>query len=48
MAKKPIVETIDEIVADEPAKVVISDAEYNRRINLEVTNPEYINPSYDR
>lgn len=26
----------------------ISDEEYQRRIKLDVSNPDYINPSYDR
>lgn len=26
----------------------LSDEEYQRRIKLDVSNPDYINPSYDR
>lgn len=32
----------------EVAVKVISEEEYQRRIKLDVSNPEYINPSYDR
>lgn len=48
MAKKQIEETVDESVIEKPVKTVISDDEYNRRILLDVSNPQYINPSYDR
>jgi hypothetical protein len=44
MAKKQI--EVEEIIVEEP--VVISDDEYNRRIKLDVSHPDYINPSYDR
>lgn len=47
MAKKPAVEDV-ESQESEVAQVVISEEEYQRRIKLDVSNSEYINPSYDR
>jgi hypothetical protein len=46
MAKKKS-EVKTDAQESEVAKV-ISDDEYQRRIKLDVSNPEYINPSYDR
>ncbi|MES1987324.1 MAG: hypothetical protein V4440_04705 [Pseudomonadota bacterium] len=49
MTKKP-----EAIQAPEPkakevlVKTALSDAEWERRTKLCVSNPEYINPSYDR
>lgn len=46
MTKKPAPKDA-EAHESEVAKV-ISEDEYQRRIKLDVSNPEYINPSYDR
>ncbi len=46
MAKKPAVQDAD---AQESEVVqTISEEEYQRRIKLDVSDPQYINPSYDR
>lgn len=47
MAKKSQSEPIEEVVVEE-ATPSLSDAEYERRTNLDVSDPQYINPSLDR
>ena len=46
MAKKPAVEVADAL--DSEVVQTISDEEYQRRTQLDVSDPLYINPSYDR
>jgi len=46
MEKKPA--SKDVVAHKSEVAKVISEDEYQRRIKLDVSNPEYINPSYDR
>lgn len=46
MAKKPTVEAVDALESE--VVQTISEEEYQRRILLDVSDPLYINPSYDR
>jgi hypothetical protein len=44
----PETQEADEIQESEVVVNTISEEEYQRRIALDVSNPFYINPSYDR
>ena len=48
MSKKSAPKNADTQESSEVAKHVISDDEYQIRIKLDVSNPLYLNPSYDR
>jgi len=48
MAKKPTAEVVEAQESSEVVLVTISEDEYQRRIKLDVSDPFYINPSYDR
>ena len=48
MSKNTAPKDADIQESSEVAKHVISDDEYQRRIHLDVSDPLYVNPSYDR
>jgi len=48
MSKKSAPKNAEAQAEEVLVKTALSDAEWERRTKLDVSNPDYINPSYDR